>query len=147
MLFFSLSLSVCGCVQITSVAGIPQTAIHMSRVQFYSCLKLIAAHQATIPLRAELISSTMSLPLPKFSWKDSPTKAIDPIVPSSVTELNGRSNEINTSATWRKSRSPNLINLVRESQLDGHNNSDIPSTDSEVEHTDGDGERKVSVLS
>lgn len=120
----------------------------MSRVQFYSCLKLIAAYQATIPLRVELISLTISLPLPKFSWKESPTKSIDPIVPSalisSVTELNDRNNENNTSDTWRKSRSPNLINLARESQLDGHNNSDIPSTDSEVEHTDGDGERKVS---
>lgn len=141
--------------QITSVAGIPQTAIHMSRVQFYSCLKLIAAHQATVPLRQELISSTIALPLPKFSWTNSPTQSIE----SRAEQLNGRGSTSSSSTAnvddtqWRKSSrcSPNLIHLAaagREAaQSDTMTNSDIPSTDSEVEHTDGTNgkERSVSI--
>lgn len=43
----------------------------MSRKQFYTCLKLIAAHQAALPLRPELLLSSTSaptLPLPRFTW-------------------------------------------------------------------------------
>lgn len=65
-----------------SLAGIPQTALYMSKVQFYSCLKLIAAHQSAVPLRKELIASTIALPLPRFSWKESP-------VPLKTEILNG----------------------------------------------------------
>lgn len=56
----------------------------MSKVQFYSCLKLIAAHQSAVPLRKELIASTIALPLPRFSWKESP-------VPLKTDMLNGNS--------------------------------------------------------
>lgn len=69
-------------LQIMSLAGIPQTALYMSKVQFYSCLKLIAAYQSSVPLRKELIASTIALPLPKFSWKESP-------VPLKADLLNG----------------------------------------------------------
>ena len=122
----------------------------MSRVQFYSCLKLIAAHQAAVPLRPELISSTISLPLPKFSWKDSPTKSIEgnhSIISSDLS--NGRDDSIQ----WQKpSRSPNLIHLTTAREgthtNDLHNNSDMTSTDSEVEHNDTDGakDRHVSLI-
>lgn len=69
-------------LQIISLADIPQTALYMSKVQFYSCLKLIAAYQSSVPLRKELIASTITLPLPKFSWKESP-------VPLKTDLLNG----------------------------------------------------------
>lgn len=92
----------------------------MSKVQFYSCLKLIAAHQSAMPLRQELIASTVTLPLPKFSWKTSPIQL-------RAEELNGKIVDGNR---WR---SPNLIELARADAQSDIANSDITSTDSEVE--------------
>lgn len=111
-----------------SLANIPQAALYMSKVQFYSCLKLIAAHQSAIPLRQELIASTIALPLPKFSWKESPVELRTEI-------LNGKINDANR---WRSSndRSPNLIELARADAQSDIANSDITSTDSEVEQNE-----------
>lgn len=118
------------------MANIPQAALHMSKVQFYSCLKLIAAHQSAIPLRQELIASTISLPLPKFSWKTSPVQLHpdggggDGV--AAAVGLNGKINDINR---WRSNDdlSPNLIELARADAQSDIANSDITSTDSEVE--------------
>lgn len=109
-----------------SLAGIPQTALYMSKVQFYSCLKLIAAHQSSVPLRQELIASTITLPLPKFSWKESP-------VQFRTETLNGKVDN-----RWRSSSdlSPNLIELARADAQSDIANSDITSTDSEVENNE-----------
>lgn len=41
----------------------------MNRQQFYGCLKLIAAHQAHIPLNQELLTKQVDLPLPRFKWR------------------------------------------------------------------------------
>lgn len=41
---------------------------HMNRKQFYSALKLIAAHQSNLPLKPELLSTPLDLPLPRFTW-------------------------------------------------------------------------------
>lgn len=113
-----------------SLANVPQAALYMSKVQFYSCLKLIAAHQSAIPLRQELIASTIALPLPKFSWKESPVQ----FPPRSET-LNGKINDLNR---WRSNsdHSPNLIELARADAQSDIANSDITSTDSEVEQND-----------
>lgn len=128
--------------QIMSMANIPQAALYMSKVQFYSCLKLIAAHQSAIPLRQELIASTISLPLPKFSWKTSPV----PLHSDGgggggggggvgVVGLNGKINDVHR---WRSNDdlSPNLIELARADAQSDIANSDITSTDSEVEQNE-----------
>ncbi|XP_055375776.1 ralBP1-associated Eps domain-containing protein 1 isoform X2 [Condylostylus longicornis] len=92
-LFRSANLSNDAIRQITSIAGIPQTAIHISRSQFYSCLKLIAAYQASItPLRSEIISSSISLPLPRFSWKEDLPSLLPPRRQSSAEISSGISN-------------------------------------------------------
>ncbi|KAG4072470.1 hypothetical protein HA402_004402 [Bradysia odoriphaga] len=106
--------------QITTLSGISQSSTHMSRVQFYSCLKFIAAYQAGLPLRHEMLASTVALPLPKFSWKDSP-------VQNTETELNGR-NDMN--------RSSSINDLVRENLNNATNSDNMTSTDSEVEQND-----------
>lgn len=113
-----------------SLAAIPETALHMSKVQFYSCLKLIAAHQNSVPLRKELIASTISLPPPKFSWNKSPTA-----LRTEISSLNGKIVDINR---WRHStsHSPNLIELARLDAQNDISNSDVASTDSEVEQND-----------
>ncbi|XP_013179943.1 PREDICTED: ralBP1-associated Eps domain-containing protein 1 [Papilio xuthus] len=41
---------------------------HMNRKQFYSALKLIAAHQTNMTLKPELLSTPLDLPLPRFTW-------------------------------------------------------------------------------
>lgn len=41
---------------------------HMNRKQFYSALKLIAAHQTNMTVKPELLSTPVDLPLPRFTW-------------------------------------------------------------------------------
>lgn len=130
-----------------SIANVPQTALYMSRVQFYSCLKLISAYQASIPLREEIISSSIPLPLPKFSWKDT----------SDLVATNCDQRQLTTTAEWRQpvhvsgasgavTNNTGTLELSSSSVRDT-SNSDFPSTDSEVEHNDIEvQERTVSEL-
>ncbi|XP_055544652.1 ralBP1-associated Eps domain-containing protein 1 [Wyeomyia smithii] len=144
--------------KITSLVGIPQTALHLSRQQFYGCLKLIAAYQASVPLREEILTSTLTLPLPQFSWIESPTTL--PVSASGAgstassvgstgmapPERNGYGNR---SADYIEMKGgKDLIELVTTSSSSSRErvdnmsnsgdmtNSDQPSTDSEVEHND-----------
>ncbi|XP_037709412.1 ralBP1-associated Eps domain-containing protein 1 isoform X2 [Drosophila subpulchrella] len=110
-------------IEITGLAGIPSTALHISRTQFYSCLKLIAAHQAAMPLRQELILATFSLPLPHFSWKEAVT--------APVAVENGLAALPPPPPTDRRN------SLRRNSQQEQlQDTSDVPSTDSEVEQNE-----------
>lgn len=96
--------------QITLLAGVPQTALHLSKRQFFSCLKLISAYQAKVPLREELITSNLvSLPLPRFNWKESPPTVLNNHNHS--TERNGLGGR-----QWIEVRSPDLIQLSAKSQ-------------------------------
>lgn len=141
-LFFCMFLLANATHQIMSLAAIPQTALHMSRVQFYSCLKLIAAHQSSVPLRKELIASSVTLPLPKFSWKESPVESV-----STAAESNGVNVTGDDRQKWRNtnaSRSPDLIELARVDMKGDVVNSDITSTDSEVEQKESERKNAVS---
>lgn len=40
----------------------------MNRKQFCSALKLVAAHQAGLSVRGELLGQNLDLPLPQFAW-------------------------------------------------------------------------------
>uniref|UniRef100_A0A8D8NA83 RalBP1-associated Eps domain-containing protein 1 n=3 Tax=Culex pipiens TaxID=7175 RepID=A0A8D8NA83_CULPI len=146
--------------KITSLVGVPQTALHLSRQQFYGCLKLIAAYQASVPLREEILTSTMTLPLPQFSWIDSPT-TLPPSVSSAVSaasiatagvlpERNGHygiksgrdliellvtTTATTVTTTSSGSSSRERMDIVSTSGGDV-TNSDQPSTDSEVDHND-----------
>uniref|UniRef100_A0A336K1W6 CSON009969 protein n=1 Tax=Culicoides sonorensis TaxID=179676 RepID=A0A336K1W6_CULSO len=143
-LFRSANLSNQVITQITLLAGVPQTALHLSKRQFYSCLKLISAHQANLPLREEIItSSMMALPLPKFNWKDSP-----PTVGSSVNDRNGiisencskQGSNVANNRQWIEVRSPDLIELAANNTknvIKEMGTSDVHSTDSEVEIGEG----------
>lgn len=141
-------------LQITLLAGVPQTALHLSKRQFYSCLKLISAHQANLPLREEIVtSSMMALPLPKFNWKDSPpldgTTAGGCAGVTSVVDRNGiidkqgtGSSTTSSNRQWVEIRSPDLIELATANNGQNEGNeivgtSDLHSTDSEVEPGEG----------
>ncbi|XP_023175270.2 ralBP1-associated Eps domain-containing protein 1 [Drosophila hydei] len=118
-------------IEITALAGIPSTALHISRAQFYSCLKLIAAHQAAVPLRQELIAATVPLPLPHFGWKEAATT-------STIACENG------LGALPPPPTNDRRNSLRRNSQQQQHqqqleqlqDTSDVPSTDSEVEQNE-----------
>lgn len=97
----------------------------MSRKQFYTCLKLIAVHQAGIQLRQETITSSVQLPLPRFSWKDSP-----PPTTSSSNDVT----DISPNSVDEGHRTPeNCSMTLNDCELNDTANSDQPSTDSEVE--------------
>ncbi|KAH8391374.1 hypothetical protein KR200_004597 [Drosophila serrata] len=122
-LFRSADIANEAVIEITGLAGIPSTALHISRTQFYSCLKLIAAHQAAMPLRQELISATVPLPLPHFSWKEAIT--------APVSVENGLAALPPPPPTDRRN------SLRRNSQQEQlQDTSDLPSTDSEVEQNE-----------
>ncbi|XP_021700411.1 ralBP1-associated Eps domain-containing protein 1 [Aedes aegypti] len=150
-LFRSANLSNEVINKITSLVGIPQTALHLSRQQFYGCLKLIAAYQASVPLREEILTSTMSLPLPQFSWIDSPT-GLPPSVggSSTVGVINSSSSAMTERNGYKEVKSSrDLIELTAAGSNSSRErvdavstsggdmtNSDQPSTDSEVEPND-----------
>lgn len=47
-----------------------QNATSLNKKQFFSALKLVAAHQANIPITSDIISTSLELPLPRFSWNN-----------------------------------------------------------------------------
>lgn len=141
--------------KITSLVGVPQTALHLSRQQFYGCLKLIAAYQASVPLREEILTSTMTLPLPQFSWIDSPTTLPPSVSAVSASAANAVAGGVTSSSSSAMAErngygiKRDLIELVTTSsgssreRMDNVSNSggdvttsDQPSTDSEVDHND-----------
>lgn len=116
----------------------PQTALYLSKRQFFACLKLISAHQANIPLREEIITSSLvSLPLPKFNWKESPPlDGSAAVVNSNNVDRNG----VESGGTgpvsgrqWVEVRSPDLIELAPGQKSNELQVNDVQSTDSEVE--------------
>lgn len=152
IIFFSI-------FQILSLAGVPQNALYLSRTQFYSCLKLIAAYQASIPLREELLTtSTIQLPLPKLNWnleldatsaqkQSSSTSATSassqtisriPPIPGTNSKPTNQSSSSNGLMLIDDSyRSPDLIELTSKENLENIH-SDLQSTDSEVEQNDNE---------
>lgn len=128
-------------LQIYQLSGVFPSALYLSRTQFYACLKLIGANQASIPLREEVLTSdTLQIPLPKFSWK----MELEPPPQIVAAPLKSAQNG------FKATKSPDLIQLssTKESlhlltvERNLNSNSDLPSTDSEVEQTDN--EREVT---
>ncbi|XP_052868308.1 ralBP1-associated Eps domain-containing protein 1 [Anopheles cruzii] len=173
-LFRSANLSNETINKITSLVGIPQTALYLSRQQFYGCLKLIAAYQASVPLREEILTTSLNLPLPQFSWIDpvagppSASSTSDPVVSNATaggatsagtTERNGfvegkhhRPGGSNITAVKHLPLVPSSGGSGSGQQQDSSastggelTNSDQPSTDSEVEHND-DGSGSGSMI-
>ncbi|XP_054742229.1 ralBP1-associated Eps domain-containing protein 1 isoform X1 [Anastrepha obliqua] len=154
--------------EVIALVGISSTALHISRGQFYSCLKLIAAYQAGMQLRQEIIVSSIPLPLPRFSWKDSPS-SIEPNTAASGSKTHQPTNGSNSippppvaerknSLTRRPSdwqvegsgdnsrKNSAMIQPHFQKERDSAINSDVPSTDSEVDQNEsscGDGASRI----
>ncbi|KAG5674508.1 hypothetical protein PVAND_004470 [Polypedilum vanderplanki] len=142
--------------EINLLAGNSPSFLYLSRNQFYSCLKLIGAYQAKIlPLREEILTSTtIQLPLPKFSWKLELEPPPELVAPSTSIKPNQTPNGLLTSAATASICSPDLIELSsKESHHHHHHhltvdrdrnvNSDLPSTDSEMEATDNERDTRI----
>ncbi|XP_073824970.1 RALBP1 associated Eps domain containing isoform X2 [Musca autumnalis] len=142
-LFRSANLSSEKILEIISLAGIPDTAIHVSRAQFYSCLKLIAAHQASMQLRQELIAASVQLPLPRFSWNDTGSKLEannqqqhhHAIPPPPVTD---RRNSLQRRTDWNDT---NPIGSRRNSSSNHQQKSDVCAASSDLQSTDSEVEQ------
>lgn len=45
-----------------------QTTNYLNRKQFFSALKLVAAYQANLQIKSDVLNTKMDLPLPRFTW-------------------------------------------------------------------------------
>lgn len=108
-----------------------------------------------MPLREEILTSTtIQIPLPKFSWKlelEPPPEVVDPT--TSISKPNQTPNGLLASSNIN--RSPDLIELSTSKESHHHHhhlavdrnvNSDLPSTDSEMEQTDNEREREREAI-
>lgn len=149
--------------EINQLSGVTPSFLYLTRTQFYSCLKLIGAYQAKVmPLREEILtSSTIQIPLPKFSWKlelEPPPEVVAPLIIKPNQTPNGilASSSSTTAAAAVGACSPDLIELSSSKEshhlhhhhhltVDRNVNSDLPSTDSEMEQTDNEREAVTRV--
>lgn len=63
-------------MQIAEICWTPGTS-YLTKKQFFSALKLVAVYQANLPIRNDLITANLDLPLPRFTW--APSESESPI--------------------------------------------------------------------
>lgn len=111
---------------------------HMNRKQFYSALKLIAAHQTNMALKPELVSTPLDVPLPRFTWALNSDASADLIqLSSSPKEQHISKRERNFVERTLGAYEPITVssNLSDSDvpQTLSHDNAEVLSTDSEIE--------------
>lgn len=119
----------------------PSNTTHINRKEFYSALKLIAAHQANMPLKAEILSSPVDLPLPRFTWNlncetdpDLIQLSNSPISTNQKVELIIHHKRDKTFRLYEPMRLSSTSSDVEAPQgSSSHDNVESQSTDSEVE--------------
>lgn len=117
----------------------PTNITHINRKEFYSALKLVAAHQANMPLRMEILTSPVDLPLPRFTWNlnsegepDLIQLSNSPIVAGQKAELRLHHKRDKSFRSYEPMRlSSSDVEAPPGSSL--HDNVESQSTDSEVE--------------
>ncbi|XP_063537307.1 ralBP1-associated Eps domain-containing protein 1 [Cydia strobilella] len=110
---------------------------HMNRKQFYSTLKLIAAHQTNVALKPELLSTPLDLPLPRFTWALNSEASADLIqLSNSPKEQHIPKRERNFSSNIGAYEPIRLHSNLSDSDVPqtlSHDNTEALSTDSEME--------------
>ncbi|KRT81135.1 HLH domain-containing protein, partial [Oryctes borbonicus] len=77
-----------------------QNINYINRKQFYSVMKLVAAYQANIQLRGEVLTSCVDLPLPRFSWTPPErTSPIPDLIELQSSDLNEYKEHVDTAST------------------------------------------------
>ncbi|XP_026321684.1 ralBP1-associated Eps domain-containing protein 1 isoform X2 [Hyposmocoma kahamanoa] len=110
---------------------------HMNRKQFYSALKLIAAHQSNMVLKPDLLSTSLDLPLPRFTWALNSEANADLIqLSNSPKEQHISKRERNFSGNVGAYEPIRVSSNLSDSdvpQTMSHDNTEALSTDSEME--------------
>ncbi|CAG9564840.1 unnamed protein product [Danaus chrysippus] len=125
--------------QIMDISVAPNTCTslnHMNRKQFYSALKLIAAHQTNMSLRPELLSTPLDLPLPRFTWALNCDANADLIQLSNSPKeqhISKRDRNFGSIAAYEPIRVPSNLSDSDAPQTMSHDNTEALSTDSEME--------------
>ncbi|XP_049826358.1 ralBP1-associated Eps domain-containing protein 1 isoform X2 [Aethina tumida] len=60
--------------QISEICWNGSTNNYLTRKQFFSALKLVAAYQANMSLKTDLVTQKLDLPLPRFTWNNLETE-------------------------------------------------------------------------
>lgn len=144
-------------LQIMDISVAPNSCValnHMNRKQFYSALKLIAAHQTNMALKPELLSSSLDLPLPRFTWALNSEASPDLIqLSSSPREQHISKRERNFGervnvGAYEPIRVSSNLSDSDVAQTLSHDNTEALSTDSEMESetlSQRSGSRGVSI--
>lgn len=113
------------------------TLNHMNRKQFYSALKLIAAHQTNMSLKPELLATPLDLPLPRFTWALNSEASADLIQLSSSPKEHYVSkrerNFVGTLGAYEPMRLSSNLSDSDIPQALSHDAAEALSTDSEIE--------------
>ncbi|XP_018576410.1 ralBP1-associated Eps domain-containing protein 1 [Anoplophora glabripennis] len=86
---------------ITQIADIcwNQCTNYLNRKQFFSALKLVAAYQANIPIRSEVVTSKIDLPLPRFTWTNIERESPIPDLIELRQDVNDYTEQVDTTST------------------------------------------------
>ncbi|CAH1116331.1 unnamed protein product [Phaedon cochleariae] len=84
--------------QISDICWTPGTTF-LNKKQFFSALKLVAAFQANIPIRNEVITANIDLPLPRFTWTIVEKKSPVPDLIELIHDSNHYSEQIDTTSS------------------------------------------------
>ncbi|KAG5894288.1 hypothetical protein JTB14_007433 [Gonioctena quinquepunctata] len=95
--------------QISDICWSPGTS-HLNKKQFFSALKLVAAHQANIPLRSEIVTSKIDLPLPRFTWTIIENKSPVHDLIELRQDVNNYSEQVDTTSTDSEADSETVRN-------------------------------------
>lgn len=143
-------------LQIMDISVAPNSCVtlnHMNRKQFYSALKLIAAHQTNMALKPELLATPLDLPLPRFTWALNSEASADLIqLSNSPKEQHIPKRERNFVGSVGAYEPMPLSSNLSDSDVPqtlSHDNTEGLSTDSEMESetlSQRSGSRGVSII-
>lgn len=85
--------------QISEIIRWNESTDNLSKKQFFSALKLVAAYQSNRSLSSELITANIDLPLPKFTWNNLGNESPIPDLIELSNDLNVYREHIDTTST------------------------------------------------
>ncbi|CAH0564170.1 unnamed protein product [Brassicogethes aeneus] len=106
---------------------------YLTRKQFFSALKLVAAYQANIPLKSDLITQKMELPLPRFTWNNLESEnAVHDLIELS-SEVSDYTEHVDATSTDSEAESDTLSCVRTESPEASSAASDSPTPTNSVQ--------------
>ncbi|KAJ8946784.1 hypothetical protein NQ314_008767 [Rhamnusium bicolor] len=94
-------------IELIKSGNVPEDVISQ---QFFSALKLVAAYQANIPIRSEVVSSKIDLPLPRFTWTNIESESPVPDLIELRHDVNDYTEQVDTASTDSEADSETVRN-------------------------------------